>query len=74
MFEDLLASEEWMRFMERVRSLLSKAIRHISYRAINTFHIGYKNQSICAVSGIRHCLFSDKYKTHKYSASIAYSC
>ena len=31
----------------------------------NTFHLGYKNQSVYAVSGTSHCLFSDKYKTHR---------
>jgi len=35
-----------------------------SYRAVNTFHLGYKNQSVYAVSGTSPCLFSDKYKTH----------
>jgi len=28
----------------------------------NTFHLGYKNQSVYAVSGASCCLFSDKYK------------
>ena len=37
-----------------------------AYRAVNTFHLGYKNQSVYAVSGTSRCLFSDKYKTHKY--------
>ena len=37
-----------------------------SYRAVNTFHLGYKNQSVYAVSGTSRCLFSDKYKTHKH--------
>jgi hypothetical protein len=31
------------------------------------FHLGYKNQSVYAVSGTSRCLFSDKYKTYKYS-------
>jgi len=31
------------------------------------FHLGYKNRSVYAVSGTIRCLFSDKYKTHKYS-------
>ena len=37
------------------------------YRAVNTFYLGYKNQSVYAVSGTSRCLFSDKHKTHKYS-------
>jgi len=45
-----------------------------SYRAVNTFHFGYKNQSVYAVSGTGRCLFSDKYKAHKCSVGRAYSC
>ena len=30
------------------------------------FNFGYKNQLVYAVSGTSRCLFSDKYKTHKY--------
>ena len=37
-----------------------------SYRAVNTFHIGYKNQSVYAVSGTSRCLFSDKYSRLLY--------
>ena len=44
------------------------------YRAVNTFNLGYKNQSVYAVSGTSRCLFSDKYKTHKYSLGRTYSC
>ena len=28
-----------------------------SYRAVNTFHLGYKNQSVYAVSGTSRCFF-----------------
>jgi hypothetical protein len=30
---------------------------------VKTFHLGYKNQSVYAVSGKSRCLISDKYKT-----------
>jgi hypothetical protein len=30
------------------------------YRAVNTFHLGYKNQSVFYVNGTSYCLFSDK--------------
>ena len=38
-------------------------LRPSSYLAVNTFRLGYKNQSVYAVSGTSRCLFSDKYKT-----------
>jgi len=44
------------------------------YRAVNTFHLGYKNRSVYAVSGTSRCLFPDKYKTYKYSVGRAYNC
>jgi len=37
-----------------------------SVRAVNTFHLDYKNQSVYTVSCTSRCLFLDKYKTHKY--------
>ena len=46
----------------------------IRRRAVNTFHLDYKNQSFYAVSGTSRCLFSDKYKIRKYSVGRAYSC
>ena len=45
-----------------------------SSRAVNTFHLGYENQSLYAVSGTSRCLFSDKYKIPKYSVDRAYNC
>jgi hypothetical protein len=42
------------------------------YRAVNSFHLGYKNQTFYDVSDTSHCLLSSKYKTHKYSAGRAY--
>ena len=33
----------------------------------NTFHLGYKNQSVYAVSGASRCLFSDPHETYKYT-------
>jgi hypothetical protein len=44
-------------------------LRPSPYRAVNTFHLGYKNRSFYAVSGTSRCLFSDK-----YSVGRAYSC
>jgi hypothetical protein len=34
---------------------------------VNTFHLGYKIQSVYGVSDTSRWLFSDKYKTHKYN-------
>jgi hypothetical protein len=44
-----------------------------SVRAVNTFHLDYKNQSVFYVSGTSRCLFSDIHKTHKYSVGRAYN-
>jgi len=43
------------------------------YRAVNTFHLSYKNQSVYAVSGTSHRLFSDKNKTHKNNLDRAHN-
>jgi len=57
---------------------VTRYMSHLSHSAVNsavnTFHLGYKNQSVYAVSGTSRCLFLDKYKTHKYSVGSAYSC
>ena len=45
-----------------------------SVPAVNTFHLGYKNQSVYDVSGTSRCFFSDKHKTNKYCVDRAYSC
>jgi len=44
-----------------------EAQRPSLYRAVNTFHLGYKNQSVMLYGGRIRCLFWDKYKTYKYS-------
>jgi hypothetical protein len=36
-----------------------------SYRAVNTFRLGYKNQSVNAVQWNNRCLFWDPYEAHK---------
>ena len=38
------------------------------YRAVNTFHLGYKNQSVYAVSGTSRCLFWDTLALYRRSA------
>jgi len=38
-----------------------------SVTRINTLCVGYTNQSVNAVWGNNRCLFSDPYKTHKYT-------
>ena len=39
------------------------------------FHLGYKNQSVYAVSGTSRCLFWDKYKTNRvWAECIIFKC
>ena len=38
------------------------------YRAVNTFHLGYKNQPVYAISGKSRCLFSDTLTLYRRSA------
>ena len=37
-----------------------------AYRTVNTFHLGYKNQSFNVVYGKTYYLFRDLYKAHKF--------
>jgi hypothetical protein len=37
------------------------------YRAVNTFQLDYKNQSIYDVTGTSRCFLSDKYNTYQYN-------
>jgi hypothetical protein len=61
-----LENFKYLRILCCVNPLKTKR-RLLSYRAASTYLLGYKNQSVYAVSGTIRCLFSDKYKTHKYS-------
>jgi len=67
----------WRQYVQLARkmTLLKTNGRLLNpYRVVNTFHLFYKNQAIYAVRGRNRCLFSDKYKTHKYNVGRAYSC
>jgi hypothetical protein len=46
------------------RRLLYLKTQYVLYRAVNTFHLGYKNQSFQVVWGRSRCWFSDKHKTN----------
>jgi len=46
-------------FKDEAQTALFK--RPSPYRAVKVFHLGYKNQSVYAVSGTSRCLFSDNH-------------
>ena len=48
--EEALDSTMWRARFERVFGPVVRQITN-SYRAVNTFHLGYKNQSVYTVSG-----------------------
>jgi hypothetical protein len=50
-----------------VNTLFAQNVECITYRAVNTLRLGYKNQSVNAVQWNNLCLFSDPHKTHKYT-------
>ena len=54
----------------RLLYLKTQSVRRSKHLFISVI----KNQSVHAVSGTIHCLFSDKYITHKYSVGITYNC
>ena len=64
--------ESWINPLKTKRRPLY--LKPSSYRAVNTFLLGYKNQSVYAISGTSRCLYLDKYKAHKYSVGRAYNC
>jgi hypothetical protein len=61
----LLVTENWF-YPLNTKINLNYVWRLSSYRAVNTLHLCYKNQSVNAVQWNNRCLFSDPHKTHKY--------
>ena len=70
--QDILLTYIYLNPLQTKRRLLY--LKTQSVPSCKHFHVGYKNQPVYAVSGTSRSLFSDKYKTHKYSVGRAYSC
>ena len=67
--KDVISETEYLKTKRRLLCLKTQFVPRSKH-----FHLGYKNQSVYAVSGTSRSLFSDKYKIHKYSVGRAYSC
>jgi len=50
---------------KHINTLWGQNVECRTYRAVNTLHLGYKNQPVDAVQRNNRCLFSDLHKTHK---------
>ena len=53
--------------LSHLKTNINLSYTFIPYRAVNTLRLGYKNQSVNAVYRNKRSLFSDPYKTHKYT-------
>ena len=60
-------------YRERERER-ERGFKTFIYIYIYTHTHTHTHQSVYAVNGTSRCLFSDKYKTYKYSVGRAYSC
>jgi hypothetical protein len=58
----------FFKLLNNKRNLLY--IRNQSYRAVNTFHHSYKNQSVNEVYSKGRCLFLDPHKTLKAKRTL----
>jgi hypothetical protein len=52
---------------KRLNTLCGKNVECITYRAVNTLRLIYKNQPVRSVEWNNRSLFSDPHKTHKYT-------